>query len=169
MRRFRSNFGFTLVELMTCVLIIGILAIIALPNFFGAQDKAKVAAVKDNMHTVQVAVEAYRTDAGKYAPDPTAIEPYFPGGSFSVGGRPGTRPENPFSHQANAPIYTESFSQTSQVVTARTNPPGAGPGSPGQVGYCQLNDGESYAVCGLDNVGKRVINTTGGALVMSNQ
>jgi prepilin-type N-terminal cleavage/methylation domain-containing protein len=56
---FRSQKGFTLIELMIVVVIIGILAAIAIPNFIAMQDRAKEGSVKSNMHTLQLAAEDY--------------------------------------------------------------------------------------------------------------
>ncbi len=57
MRNYRE--GFTLIELMVVVVIIGILAAIAIPNFVKIVNQAKEAEVKSNMHTVQLEVEYY--------------------------------------------------------------------------------------------------------------
>jgi prepilin-type N-terminal cleavage/methylation domain-containing protein len=58
----RSPAGFTLIELMVVISIIGILVAIALPNYIGSNDRARLANVKANAHTAQVLVETYGVD-----------------------------------------------------------------------------------------------------------
>ena len=56
--------GFTLVELLVVMLILGILAAIAIPSFFAQRDKARDADAKAQVRTAQTAIETYSTDNG---------------------------------------------------------------------------------------------------------
>ena len=68
--------GFTLIELMIVVLIIGILATIALPSFYRMRGRASEALVKSNAHNVQVAAEDFAVqNVGTYAVDDLDVLP----------------------------------------------------------------------------------------------
>ncbi len=72
--------GFTLIELMVVVVIIGILAAIAIPNFVKVIDRAKVASVKANMKTLQTTVEAISVDfMGRYPDNAVDLDEELPG------------------------------------------------------------------------------------------
>jgi type IV pilus assembly protein PilA len=67
--------GFTLVELLVVMLILGLLAAIAIPSFFNQRDKAKDADAKAGVRTAQTAMETYATDhGGQYTPTPSVAD-----------------------------------------------------------------------------------------------
>jgi prepilin-type N-terminal cleavage/methylation domain-containing protein len=168
MKKARHYGGFTLIELLVVVVIIGILAAIALPNFIGAQMKAKVSQVKSNMHTCQLSTESYATDSGgTYASLASGIAPYYPGGQGFIGGTNGNYPANPFRGD-NPPQDLSSAPLSGTITTDRAQAAGVSTGkSSGDV--CYRGGGTTYEICGGDNGSKTVAGTNGSSLILSNQ
>jgi type IV pilus assembly protein PilA len=63
----QADKGFTLVELLVVIVIIGILAAVALPNFLSQTTKAKTSGAKQAIAVVNRAQVAYRTDNSSFA------------------------------------------------------------------------------------------------------
>ena len=71
---FNKNDGFTLVELMIVVAIIGILATLAIPDFMKMQAKSKQSEAKMNLGAIYVAQVAYFTEQSSYAKGANAFD-----------------------------------------------------------------------------------------------
>jgi general secretion pathway protein G len=62
----RRSRGFTLIEIMVVVVIMGILAALVVPKLMGRTDDARIAAARQDIATVMQALKLYRLDNHRY-------------------------------------------------------------------------------------------------------
>lgn len=62
----KSNSGFTLLELLVVIVIIGLLASYVGPKYFSQIGKSEVTVAKSQMEAFEKALDAYRLDVGRY-------------------------------------------------------------------------------------------------------
>jgi general secretion pathway protein G len=90
--------GFTLIEIMVVVIIIGLLAAVIVPQVVGRVDEARVNKAKQDLQSIETALTMYRLDNFKYPttdqglralvqqPSDPSIRNWRPGGYLQRGG-----------------------------------------------------------------------------------
>ncbi len=127
--------GFTLIELMIVVLIIGVLAVVAMPNFSTMVARAKEATVKSNCHTVQIAAEDFAVqNNGIYASDVDNSQ--TPSGSTITDILPG------------GVLLENAFTK------ARTEPVNGAAVNPGEIGYSCIQQNGVNVGYNITGIGK---------------
>ncbi len=110
----KLRFGFTMVELMAVLIILGLLAAVVVRNFVGQTDKARVTTTKANLKLLHSAVNQFKMDTGRLPAEEEGlmalIEPpddalnYQPGGYLETTELPKDGWGNDFIYE----LYPES-------------------------------------------------------------
>jgi general secretion pathway protein G len=89
-KKHKTRKGFTLIEIMAVIVIIGLLAAVGAMNFLGQTDRAKVTTTKANLKMLHNAVAQFKMDTGRYPTQeeglsvlitqPSDVKNYQPGG-----------------------------------------------------------------------------------------
>ncbi|MBF0224837.1 MAG: prepilin-type N-terminal cleavage/methylation domain-containing protein [Desulfobacterales bacterium] len=117
----KNSKGFTLIELMIVVAIIGILAAIAIPNFRNYQMKAKTAESKTNLGAIRGCEETYRADYDVFlncAANPAAGVPGAAKAAFDTAPAAGTFPGMGFAPSGEVYYQYAVAGATADVFTA---------------------------------------------------
>jgi prepilin-type N-terminal cleavage/methylation domain-containing protein len=140
------NQGFTLVELMVVIVVIGVLVAIAIPNYSHITNQSRDAGVKANSHTVMLAAEDFAVqNDGHYAADLSDLTPS--GGSIIDALPQNQRLPNPFTK-------------------ARTEPVDGAAANVGETGYEPVVDGGGnnvgYVITGVGHGARQVCRFSNG-------
>ena len=92
--------GFTLIEIMVVVVIIGVLGAIVVPQFMSRPDQAKVTAARTDIQAISTALEMYRLDTFNYPSTQQGLEAL----ATRPAGPPVAKNWNPQGYLKNMPL-----------------------------------------------------------------
>jgi general secretion pathway protein G len=100
--------GFTLLELMIVMVVIGLLAAIAIPSYTNNIRNAKEAVLKEDLHTMRSAIQSYTVDKQKA---PQTLDDLVQSGYLK------TMPIDPFTHRSDTwmPVQEDSMMSLDQT------------------------------------------------------
>jgi general secretion pathway protein G len=104
----RSEQGFTLVELMIVMVVIGILMAMAVPQYTNSVRNAKEAVLRDDLHVIRTAIDSYTVDQQKA---PQSLDDLVQSGYLKV------MPTDPFTKRSDTwvPVQSGNMSTLDQT------------------------------------------------------
>jgi len=106
----RPQSGFTLIELMIVMVIIGLLAAIAVPAYVQNVRHAREAVLREDLETMRKAIDAYTIDKQKA---PQTLDDLVQAGYLKI------LPVDPFTHRSDTwqPVQTDALQSLDQTDT----------------------------------------------------
>jgi len=99
MNKLSRSQGFTLIEIMVVMVILGLLVAIVAPNIMGRSDEAKVTIAKTQLKNIQSALDLYRLDNSQYPSTQQGLEALV----SKPSGSPEPKNWNPEGYMKNVP------------------------------------------------------------------
>jgi general secretion pathway protein G len=127
-KKHKTRKGFTLIEIMAVIIIVGLLAAMGAMNFLGQTDKARVTTTKANLKMLHNAVAQFKMDTGRYPTQeeglsvlitpPSDVKNYQPGGYIDATALPKDAWGNDFIYvdhpESGKPYMIESYGADGQ-------------------------------------------------------
>ncbi len=116
----RGEGGFTFVELLAMVLLLGVMVLVALPNYFGAEVDARREVDRSNVRAINTALTLYRVrnNPAGVCPGADAFEAFLNDAAYFPDGPPTDPWTNPLSYQPYIDTYSAALCLVQMSVGA---------------------------------------------------
>lgn len=117
MKQIKRSGGFTLIEIMVVMVILGLLVAIVAPNILGRSDQARVTVAQTQMSNIANALDLYRLDNGNYPSSQQGLQALV----TKPSGSPEPRNWNPDGYLKNVPV--DPWDNEYQYISPGVNGP----------------------------------------------